>query len=789
MTEGHRKELGWDFLSLLIHAALLAALVLCTPVREIVLKPRRQLASPTPPAPEKIERIGEKISEARASELHRDIEALQTVLNDMEVVRDQLHVDFDEVARELAVDIKEDLVEQLNAAKDFQRKAIENQKSIQKDVEKLAALEQEDLDKSHKELNDVAAKLFWEDLMEVADIQARAQNALDRIRTAAEFAGYERVAEAAAELRDAQIDAARTQAEESNAVLEPTSKIKDYGYLLERLGGERKRAEEEKARAAESRLAAEVAEREKADAERRMSAAGGNQEERRKAEKERNSAERKASDARRRAESAERRAAEMESRAAATQSILDEKKKHVKAIDVESQKARIPRAADAQLKVLLAMDNLSNAIANDSPNPRSHSPDAIASNPLSTMDATHLSISESYEAARTLEEAITETYREVVAASTALEQRLPLEEAGRLTDVAKPVRETFDHALLDGKARTAEGLAAQKEAQYDAVREAGNMVEASYSLMHAAFRMAGARGYGEERPGWGARHPLPWLRHGDLSDHGKGERIGRFIGLSGLASQLENAAAENKGMRFRDVSGLTRIGGRAQSGISLPDRDFIRKVGQDALEASPNSQEGAAHAPHEAGTGADLVPGNVISFDEASGGLPASWVYLNSWWVIGPFPNPGRINLTRKFPPESTVDLDASYAGEGGQVRWRFVQGLGGTANKGLLRRRAQVSPPGKPEYTIWYGWTKIRVDRDCDVWLAAGSDDRSDVWVNGLKVWASGNNLKVWTIDEGFRKVHLRKGDNEILVRLENGHGPCGFSICISPHDPPPPL
>ena len=210
MTEGHRKELGWDFLSLLIHAALLAALVLCTPVREIVLKPRRQPASPTPPAPEKIERIGEKISEARARELHRDIEALQTVLNDMEVVRDQLHVDFDEVARELAVDIKEDLVEQLNAAKDFQRKAIENQKSIQKDVEKLAALEQEDLDKSHKELNDVAAKLFWEDLMEVADIQARAQNALDRIRTAAEFAGYERVAEAAAELRDAQIDAVAT---------------------------------------------------------------------------------------------------------------------------------------------------------------------------------------------------------------------------------------------------------------------------------------------------------------------------------------------------------------------------------------------------------------------------------------------------------------------------------------------------------------------------------------------------------------------------------------------------
>jgi hypothetical protein len=163
-------------------------------------------------------------------------------------------------------------------------------------------------------------------------------------------------------------------------------------------------------------------------------------------------------------------------------------------------------------------------------------------------------------------------------------------------------------------------------------------------------------------------------------------------------------------------------------------------------------------------------------------------MYLNSWWIIGPFPNPERVNLVRKFPPESVVDLDAAYQGADGPVRWQFVQARSG-AGRDELARRAEVSPPGSPEYTIWYGWTQLLVDRACDVWLAAGSDDRSDVWVNGMKVWASGNELKQWSIDEGFRRVHLREGANEVLVRVENGHWNCGFSLCVSPYDVPPPL
>ena len=67
-----------------------------------------------------------------------------------------------------------------------------------------------------------------------------------------------------------------------------------------------------------------------------------------------------------------------------------------------------------------------------------------------------------------------------------------------------------------------------------------------------------------------------------------------------------------------------------------------------------------------------------------------------------------------------------------------------------------------------------------CDLWLAIGSDDRSDLWVNDVPVWRSGNQHKNWNMSEGFRKVHLRAGRNKLLVRLENGWGSCCFSLLL---------
>ena len=1010
MIEVRRHNPGWEVLSFLMHLAIFAALVLCTPVRKLILPERPQ----EPPAVEqmpadKLQKLDEKLAEARSRELQRDLTTLQTVLNDMEVVRDQLRQDFDDVVKDLADDAKEELKKAAEEAKERQKEALREQDEAQKNVDRLAEAEKQDLAQSAQKVEEAAHDLYWQDFMDVAAAQANAQNALDRVQTAASFAGYEKVAEAAKELRDAQIAAARTQAAEAEKILEPTERIAEFQKAAkDKAEAEKKAEEERKAQAenqrkkdqaeaekqqaqqrkdeaeqrraeadrqrgqaeqrrneaqnekssaenekrqaesrrrdaenrarqaqneenqaksreqqaqreenaakdrgqkAENERAAAQAKAEKADQERQQAhekseqaardqqeaknrgdqkaeqaakgakeqaqreekqaqdrrnqadrerqqaeqrkaqaereesqarerkeraqsdaqqAAGRRDEqnrsaasesekaqqadqkaraaqermnasererneaqkrmdqarsERDRAESDRRAAENRANDANSRAKSSADRAQEQQRNAESAQKRMDEARRTAQSLDAAAQKARQARARDAQQKVLDAMAKLDAAIESDVARPKSHVPETLEASELATLDTSDLSISEAYEMARSIEEAVTETYREVVAASTALEQRLPLDEAERLTDVAKPVREDFDADLLDGRARTAEQLAAQKEARYNAVRETENMVDASMAMMNEAFRLSGFGEGGEFRDrDRRVAMGLKWLRRGDLAGHDEGERAEKFHALAGLSMQIERAAAEDRHARAKDLRGVT-MGGLMQQGAGNKDENYRRVAGRaDAYVGQPGSR-------NEPGTGADLLPGNVLAVDETSRGMPGGWMYLESWWIIGPFPNPDRVNITRKFPPESVIDLDAAYEGAGGLVKWQFSQARTPFPSGKPNRHRSEVIPPNRREFAIWYGYTILRADRECDVWLAAGSDDRSDVWVNGMKVWASGNNRKVWTIDEGFRRIHLQKGANAVLVRLENGPGPTSFSVCVSPHDTPPPL
>ncbi len=151
-------------------------------------------------------------------------------------------------------------------------------------------------------------------------------------------------------------------------------------------------------------------------------------------------------------------------------------------------------------------------------------------------------------------------------------------------------------------------------------------------------------------------------------------------------------------------------------------------------------------------------------------GTPSEWIFIDTWHTIGPFPNPSRLNINRKFPPETIIDVDASYQGKGNQmVRWEFVQS-----------GEPMVKPANDQEYAIYYAYTEIYFDRSMDLWVAIGSDDRGEVWLNDVPIWISGEQLKGWKIAEGFRKVRFQAGINRILFRIENGWRETAFSFGI---------
>jgi len=152
------------------------------------------------------------------------------------------------------------------------------------------------------------------------------------------------------------------------------------------------------------------------------------------------------------------------------------------------------------------------------------------------------------------------------------------------------------------------------------------------------------------------------------------------------------------------------------------------------------------------------------------GATPSEWMFVDSWYTIGPFPNPHRKNLLRKFPPETVIDLDATYVGKGGkEIRWQWVQS-----------HDPMVTPADPAEYAIYYAYTEVWCDRPMDLWVAVGSDDKANVWLNGLPIWISSDKLKGWRVNEGFRKVAFKPGVNAVLYRVENGWLNIGFSLGI---------
>jgi len=151
-------------------------------------------------------------------------------------------------------------------------------------------------------------------------------------------------------------------------------------------------------------------------------------------------------------------------------------------------------------------------------------------------------------------------------------------------------------------------------------------------------------------------------------------------------------------------------------------------------------------------------------------GRPARWFYIPGWYTIGPFPNPNRVNIAKAFPPEFGIDLDAVYRGPGGRpLRWEY----GSSTDY-------RMAPGDYEEYSVYYAYSRVWSARETSVWIAVGADDRCDVRINALPVWRSTDELKAWVVDEGYRKVFLKQGDNTILVRIENGRQNGGFSFLV---------
>lgn len=194
---------------------------------------------------------------------------------------------------------------------------------------------------------------------------------------------------------------------------------------------------------------------------------------------------------------------------------------------------------------------------------------------------------------------------------------------------------------------------------------------------------------------------------------------------------------------------------------------------------------GVAHVPEV--DAATMVKGRGRMI--GAGGTYANRVWVNRWYVIGPFDGRHGAGLFANYrhPPEQGVVLDAAYRGKGGRlVQWDYVD-----------MARYPLMPPVPAEDAVYYGYTELMLDAEQDLTIWVGADDDAQLWLNDRLVWEGGNvdkdsffgqvyetkntYVRDYNLSEGRRVVHFRKGRNKLFFKLSNGPTRLFFSLVLT--------
>jgi hypothetical protein len=216
---------------------------------------------------------------------------------------------------------------------------------------------------------------------------------------------------------------------------------------------------------------------------------------------------------------------------------------------------------------------------------------------------------------------------------------------------------------------------------------------------------------------------------------------------------------------------------RAEIGEFIAESESIEHAARSETYANSNGgifERGSLEIPAVDASTLVLGRGRMLG----AGGEYANRVYLNTWYIIGPFPGRHGRGLFENpsYPPEKAVLLDAVYFGKDKRLlKWRYV-----------TAQSYPLVPTDLAEDSVYYGYTEVFVDQACDLTAWIGVDDDVQIYLNGRRVWEGGNvnkqsyfdaifnpnttYLRDYNRTEGKRVLHFKQGRNKIFFKLSNG-------------------
>jgi hypothetical protein len=151
---------------------------------------------------------------------------------------------------------------------------------------------------------------------------------------------------------------------------------------------------------------------------------------------------------------------------------------------------------------------------------------------------------------------------------------------------------------------------------------------------------------------------------------------------------------------------------------------------------------------------------------------------VTDWNLIGMFGGDGK-GMSTVCPPELGIDLNATYKGKDGPVRWVRYQN---DNPFGMIDLRKYFAPQSSKD-VITYLYTEIdyatRGPDGSHVRMYIGANDGVTIWQNGQIIYHSDNERPL-TLDEDRLTVRMYGGKNRFLVKVYNAGGGYGFSMRI---------
>ena len=146
--------------------------------------------------------------------------------------------------------------------------------------------------------------------------------------------------------------------------------------------------------------------------------------------------------------------------------------------------------------------------------------------------------------------------------------------------------------------------------------------------------------------------------------------------------------------------------------------------------------------------------------------LPKHFGFLMDWSLIGPFDNRKRAGFETAFPPESNVDLAATYEGREMKPGEKSVAKWVPYTSSSQFGMVDFNKPIGMYKEVTGYAFTEFNSPEERDAEIRLGCKNAWKLWLNGQPVFARDEYHRGAQIDQYRYPARLKKGANRILVK-----------------------